>query len=104
MPRINGLRDTMGNLSDVNGLAVPDNLAVEDQPMNGLSRINPLRDSNMGATASIHEIVSETLAKLGFPAPATIIQTMLMKDGYFAGYKFRYDGGYAIYLAGGGII
>ena len=56
------------------------------------------------ASASIHELVSATLAKLGLPAPGTVIQTMLMKDGYFAGHKFRYDGGYAVHLAGGNII
>lgn len=72
--------------------------------MNGLSQINQLGDGSMGPTASIHEIVSGTLAKLGFPAPVTAIQTMLMKDGYFIGHKLRYDGGHAIYLAGGNTI
>ena len=47
----------------------------------------------MGTSASIHELVLGTLAKLGVPAPATVIQTMLMKDGYFVGHKLRYDGG-----------
>jgi hypothetical protein len=53
----------------------------------------------MGASASIHELLAATLTKLGLPAPADIIQTMLTKDGYFVGYKFRYDGGHAILQA-----
>ena len=58
----------------------------------------------MGAAASIHEIVSGTMARLGLPAPVTVIQTVLMKDGYFVGHKLRYDGGCAIYSAGGSTI
>jgi hypothetical protein len=37
---------------------------------------------------------------MGLPAPANIIQTMLVKDRYFVGWKFRYDGGYAILRSG----
>ena len=48
---------------------------------------------------SIPHLVT-TLAELGLPIPTNIIQTMLMKDGYFVGWKFRYDGGYAIAVAG----
>ena len=48
---------------------------------------------------SIYDLVAATLAELGIPAPSTIIQTMLMHDGYFVGHKFRYDGGYAILWA-----
>ena len=47
----------------------------------------------------IHDLLSVTLTELGLPAPTDIIQTMLMKDGYFVGWRFRYDGGYAILLA-----
>jgi hypothetical protein len=88
----------------IEGLAVPNKSALEDQPMNGLSRINQHGDSSMGTSVSLHELVSETLARLGLPVPANVIQTMLMKDGYFVGHKFRYDGGYAIYLAGSNAI
>ena len=52
----------------------------------------------------IYDLVAATLAELGIPAPSTIIQTMLMHDGYFVGHKFRYDGGHAIWLAGGSTI
>jgi hypothetical protein len=56
------------------------------------------QDNNMGK--SIHELLAATLTELGQPAPSDILQTMLTKDGYFVGWKFRYDGGYAISLAG----
>jgi hypothetical protein len=42
------------------------------------------------------QLVAAALADLGQPTPTNLIQTMLMKDGYFVGWKFRYDGGYAI--------
>ena len=47
-------------------------------------------------TSSIPERVAANLSELGLPAPTNVIQTMLMHDGYFVGWKFRYDGGYAI--------
>jgi hypothetical protein len=53
---------------------------------------------------SIHELVAATLSELGLPAPTDIIQTLLTKDGYFVGWKFRYDGGYAIQQAGSNTI
>ena len=55
----------------------------------------------MDLSASIHELVAATLVELGIPAPSTIIQTMLMHDGYYVGHKFRYDGGHAVLQAGG---
>ena len=36
---------------------------------------------------SIPERVAATLSELGLPAPTNIIQTMLMHDGYFVGWK-----------------
>lgn len=48
----------------------------------------------------IYDVVTATLAELGMPTPAAVIQTMLMQDGYFVGWKFRYDGGHAIFRAG----
>jgi hypothetical protein len=62
--------------------------------MNGL-----FWSSNMDT--SIYDLVAATLAELGIPAPSTIIQTMLMHDGYFVGHKFRYDGGHAVWRSGG---
>jgi hypothetical protein len=49
---------------------------------------------------SIHDLVAATLAELGLPVPANIIQTMLMRDRYFAGWKFRFDDGYAVLRSG----
>ena len=53
---------------------------------------------------SIHDLVAATLAELGLPGPTNFIQTMLMRDGYFVGHKLRYDGGHAIWRAGGDTI
>jgi hypothetical protein len=54
--------------------------------------------------SSIHGLVAATLAKLGLSAPTNIIQTMLMKDRFFAGWKLRYDGGCAVLRAGANMI
>ena len=48
------------------------------------------------------EEIAATLADLSLPTPTNLIQTMLMKDGYFVGWKFRYDGGYAVLLSDSG--
>ena len=58
----------------------------------------------MGISTSIGEVLGTTLAGIGLPAPADIIQTVLLKDRYFIGYKYRYDGGYAIQRAGSSTI
>ena len=50
---------------------------------------------------SISELVVGTLTELGLPAPSNLFQTMLIRDCHFAGFKFRYDGGYAVLQAGG---
>jgi hypothetical protein len=65
----------------------------------------PCNRSDYGAmNQSIHDVVAATLAELGVPIPTDIVQTMLMRDGYFVGHKLRYNGGHAIWLAGGGAI
>ena len=43
---------------------------------------------------SIPERLTASLSDLGLPAPANVVQTMLMHDGYFVGWKICYDGGY----------
>jgi hypothetical protein len=64
---------------------------------------------------SIQDLLAATLAELGLPAPTNGVPTILMRDGYFVGWKFhqdsyfvgwklRYDGGYAIWLADGSAI
>ena len=55
----------------------------------------------MDLSASTHDLVAATLAKLGIPTPSPIIQTMLMRDGYFAGHKLRYDGGHVFLRSDG---
>ena len=54
--------------------------------------------------ASIQDLVTPILGELGLPAPTNVIQTMLMHDGYFVGWKLRYDGGYAILHTGGNTV
>ena len=53
---------------------------------------------------SIHDLTTATLSELGLPAPTNIIQTMLMHDGYFVGWKLRYDSGHAVLHTGGNAI
>ena len=53
---------------------------------------------------SIHDLLAATLSELGLPAPTNVIETLLLKDGYFVGQKFIYDGGYAVVLADGSTI
>ena len=53
---------------------------------------------------SIPDLLTTNLAELGQPAPTNIIQTMLLRDGYFVGWKLRYDGGYSVVQADGGTI
>jgi hypothetical protein len=53
---------------------------------------------------AIQNLVAATLTELGLPTPINLIQTMLMRDGYFFGHKFRYDGGHAILQADGNTI
>ena len=53
---------------------------------------------------SVYDLVAATLAELRLPAPTNVVQTMLMRDGYFVGHKLRYNGGHAVWLAGGDTI
>ena len=46
----------------------------------------------------MNDILASTLTELGIPVPSNAVQTMLMKDRYFVGWKFRYDGGYAVFF------
>jgi hypothetical protein len=48
----------------------------------------------------IHEAVAATLAEMGLcKVPPAFIRTVLIRDGYFVGEKYRFDGGCAIWLA-----
>jgi len=50
---------------------------------------------------SIVELMVAALTELGRPAPSDIIQSMLIRDSRFAGFKFCYTGGFAVLMAGG---
>lgn len=52
--------------------------------------------------SSIPERVAAVLSELGLPMPSSIIQTTLMKNGYFVGWRIRFDGGYVVLHADGG--
>jgi hypothetical protein len=49
---------------------------------------------------SIPELIASTVTELGLPDPTNFFQTMLLREGYFVGWKFHYDGGHAIWWAG----
>ena len=53
---------------------------------------------------SIQELVAPILGEIGLHAPINVILTMLMHDGYFIGWKIRYDGGYAVLHTGGNAV
>jgi hypothetical protein len=43
----------------------------------------------------IHDLVTATLAQMGLGLPS--IRTILIQKGYFAGYKYHFEGGYAVW-------
>ena len=53
-------------------------------------------DGNNMAQTSIHDAVAATLKGMGVRlAP---MWTTLIQKGYFVGHKYRFDGGYAVWL------
>jgi hypothetical protein len=48
----------------------------------------------------LHQLLAETFAELGATDPASVIRTLLLKDRYFAGQKFRCEGLQAVLLTG----
>jgi hypothetical protein len=49
---------------------------------------------------TIHDTVAATLTEMGLcEAPAAFVRTVLIRDGYFVGEKYRFDGGYAAWIA-----
>ena len=52
----------------------------------------------------IHDFVEATFSKLGMPGPIDGCETLLIEDGLFAGHKFHFDGGYALWAAGWGAV
>ena len=51
----------------------------------------------------VHDVVVATLREMGSRA-APITRTVLIQKGYFVGHKYRFDGGYAIRMAGKNVI
>jgi hypothetical protein len=59
----------------------------------------------MDQSASLHDTVAAILSEMGlWPAPASLLRTVLIRDGYFVGHKYRFDGGYAAWVAETNII
>jgi hypothetical protein len=56
---------------------------------------------NAGATPDfLQQLVAKTFAELGASDSTSVIRTLLLKDGYFAGQKFRCEGFQAVLLTG----
>jgi hypothetical protein len=54
-----------------------------------------------GATPDLlHQLLAKTFAELGATDPTSIIRTLLLKDRYFVGHKFRCGGFLAVLLTG----
>jgi hypothetical protein len=54
---------------------------------------------------SIHDLVTATLREMGIvPAPGTLQQTFALGEGRLVAEKFRYDGGYAVWVVGRGSV
>jgi hypothetical protein len=45
------------------------------------------------------DFLVQIFAELGATDPASMIRTVLLKDRFFVGWKFRYDGGHVILRA-----
>jgi hypothetical protein len=58
----------------------------------------------MSQPQPIYDLVTAALAELGIPPPSDIVESTLMRNGYFVGHKLRYNGGHAIWMAGGNTV
>jgi hypothetical protein len=48
----------------------------------------------------IHDAIEALLREMGLcAAPAPLLRTILVHDGYFVGEKYRFDGGCATWMA-----
>jgi hypothetical protein len=58
-----------------------------------------------GGNMAIHDTAATTLTEMGLcKAPAAFVRTVLTWDGYFVGEKYRFDGGYAAWIAATNVI
>jgi hypothetical protein len=50
--------------------------------------------------ATLHDLVLATLAEMGLASTLeSLIRTILLRDRYFVGHKYRFDSGYAVWVA-----
>lgn len=56
---------------------------------------------DVGATP---DFLAQTFAELGATDPTSTIRTVLLKDRYFVGHRFRCEGFQAVWLAGGSVV
>ncbi len=50
----------------------------------------------------VHDVVVATLREMGLCAAPS--RTILIQKGHFIGHKYRFDGGYAIRMAGKNVV
>jgi hypothetical protein len=54
----------------------------------------------MDQPETLHDLVAATLRSMGLcDDPACLIRTILLRDRYFVGHKYRFDSGYAAWMA-----
>jgi hypothetical protein len=56
----------------------------------------PRADLRSMEEGGVHDFVTATLEEMGICAAP--MRTILIQEGYFVGYKYRFDGGYAVWL------
>ena len=52
----------------------------------------------MSQTPSIYDLVADALKEMGI-ATAALARTLLLRNRHFVGHKYRFEGGYAVWLA-----
>jgi hypothetical protein len=49
---------------------------------------------------AVQRVVTEVLQESDGGDPTSVVHTFLIRGGFFAGHKFRFDGGWAVWLTG----
>ncbi len=57
----------------------------------------------MDETASVYDAVIAAIRAMGI-ADTSLVRTILMRDNHYAGRKYYYTGGYALCVAGSGVV
>ena len=55
----------------------------------------------MDGTEAVYEVVVKGFADLGASSPQTASRSLLLREGHFAGQRFRCDGFQAVWWLGG---